>query len=161
MICVMSAAYAQRIAGWIYPGAYAIYSFPGDDEAIRELMDASYFVRLDKTGELTGYYCFGSSARIPTVEEGVYDAHLLDIGLGMRPDLCGQGGGTAFVMEGLRFGRAKFGALGFRLTVAAFNLRAIRTYEKAGFAVEKKIVHGESGMDFFVMMRKDAVWTAR
>jgi RimJ/RimL family protein N-acetyltransferase len=152
----MTAACADRIAGWTYPGQYAIYSFSHNDETIRELLDGSYFARLDADGEPEGYYCFGASARIPTADEDAYAAEALDVGLGMRPDLCGKGGGAAFLADGLEFARATFGAARFRLTVAAFNVRAIRAYEKAGFAVEKRIMHKKSGMAFLVMARRDA-----
>jgi RimJ/RimL family protein N-acetyltransferase len=146
----MTAAYAELISGWTYPGEYALYSFTEGAETLRELLDGSYFARLDEAGELTGYFCFGASARV-LAEGDAYAADLLDVGLGMRPDLCGRGGGVAFVKEGLAFGRARFGAESFRLTVAAFNLRAIRAYEKAGFSVERGITHRGTGMAFSVM----------
>lgn len=151
MIAPMTAAHAEDIAGWTYPGEYAVYSFTRGEETLRELLCGSYFVRLSEGGELTGYFCFGASARIPAVEEGAYGADLLDVGLGMRPDLCGKGGGAAFLAEGLDFARSRFGAAKFRLTVAAFNRRAIRAYEKAGFAIERKITHRKSGAAFYVM----------
>ncbi len=152
----MTAAHAEEIAGWTYPGEYAIYSFTRDDETIRELLDGSYFACLSEDGELTGYYCFGASARIPTADEDVYAEDALDVGLGMRPALCGRGGGAAFLTDGLEFARAKFGATRFRLTVAAFNLRAIRAYEKAGFAAQEEIAHRRTGTAFLVMMKEDA-----
>ncbi len=154
MICEMTAAYAERIAEWTYPGEYAFYSFSKGAETLRELLNGSYFARLDEAGELTGYFCYGGSARIPT-EGDAYAADLLDVGLGMRPDLCGKGGGAAFVGEGLAFARTRFGAAGFRLTVAAFNVRAIRAYEKAGFAMKEEIAHRRSGMAFCVMTRRN------
>lgn len=50
----------------------------------------------------------------------------------MNPALCGQGKGLYFVNAGLTFVREKFAVTGFRLTVAAFNQRAIKVYEKPG-----------------------------
>ena len=157
MIVPMTTAHAVEIAGWTYPGEYAIYSFTRDEETLRELLDGSYFTRLSDDGELTGYYCFGASARIPAAEEDAYVADLLDVGLGMRPDLCGKGGGAAFLAEGLDFARTRFGVADFRLTVAAFNLRAIRAYEKAGFLAACKITHRTTGMKFRVMTCANAM----
>lgn len=150
MICEMTAARAELISRWTYPGEYALYNFLKGAETLRELLDGSYFARLDDAGALTGYFCFGASARIPA-EGDAYAADLLDVGLGMRPDLCGKGGGAAFVGEGLAFARTRFGAESFRLTVAAFNLRAIRAYERAGFSVEQDIVHRMTGKVFSIM----------
>lgn len=51
----------------------------------------------------------------------------------MRPDLCGNGEGYDFFLEGIRFAENKFLSKKFRLTVASFNKRAIRLYERIGF----------------------------
>ena len=77
----------------------------------------------------------------------------LDIGLGMAPELCGTGQGGAFLEEGLKFARERFGARDLRLTVASFNKRAIRVYQRAGFAAVREAAHKRSGMAFTVMAR--------
>lgn len=59
----------------------------------------------------------------------------LCFGLGMRPDLTGQGKGLglAFVRAGLNFARERFAPPAFRLYVLTWNERAVRVYEQAGF----------------------------
>ena len=90
----------------------------------------------DAQDELVGYFCFGEDARIPEGRRlGLYDETALDVGLGMRPDLAGKGLGLEFVLAGLRFAGNRFPTPAFRLTVASFNRRAIRVYEKAGFEI--------------------------
>jgi hypothetical protein len=58
--------------------------------------------------------------------------------LGMRPDLTGRGLGEEFVHAGLRFARETYSPPAFRLTVATFNQRAIRVYERAGFEIVER-----------------------
>ncbi|HET8626173.1 MAG TPA: GNAT family protein, partial [Thermomicrobiales bacterium] len=84
-------------------------------------------------------------------------AGVLDVGLGMRPDLTGRGLGLAFVRAGLDFARARFAPRRFRLSVAAFNRRAIAVYERAGFRREGAIVvDGPDGGREFAIMSRDA-----
>ena len=59
---------------------------------------------------------------------------VLVVGLGLRPDLTGQGLGTSFVEQGLEFGRTRYAPQRFRLNVAEFNERAVKVYERVGFA---------------------------
>jgi [ribosomal protein S18]-alanine N-acetyltransferase len=92
----------------------------------------------DERGDLVGYLCFGEDARVAAGRRtGVYEREAaLDVGLGMRPDLTGRGL-EEFLHAGLRLARETYSPQAFRLTVATFNRRAIRVYEKAGFrAVE-------------------------
>jgi ribosomal-protein-alanine N-acetyltransferase len=98
-----------------------------------------YYSVYDERGDLAGYFCFGEDARVAAGRRlGVYEREdALDVGLGMRPDLTGRGLGEEFVHAGLRVARETYSPKAFRLTVAIFNRRAIRVYEKAGFrAVE-------------------------
>jgi GNAT superfamily N-acetyltransferase len=57
----------------------------------------------------------------------------LDVGLGLRPDLIGRGLGAGFLDAISTFAARQLGHRRLRVTVAAWNLRAIRLYEKAGF----------------------------
>ena len=49
-------------------------------------------------------------------------------------DLTGRGQGLAFVNAGLTFACQTYAPTAFRLYVMTFNHRAIRVYERAGFA---------------------------
>lgn len=101
----MTEEYAKQISHWTYEGEYSIYSFQPDEETLAEPLDGSYFA-CTLGQELVGYFCFGASATIPTVPGSVSlpQGDFLDFGLGMRPDLCGQGrervyAGRAFVWK--------------------------------------------------------------
>lgn len=125
---------AKQISKWIYKEPYSIYSMDESDSCINELLNGYYSVS-DGENNLIGYYCFGESAQVPAGNLfGVYDIKdITDIGLGIKPDLCGQGFGTNFLYSGLDFARNKLSAKEFRLTVANFNKRAIKVYERIGF----------------------------
>ena len=152
MIIPMSMDYATHISGWIYENEYSIYSFYQNDDAINELMNGEYYACLDQYNYLLGYFCFGKSAQIPTIRKEFYDPEMLDIGLGMKPILCGKGYGCSFVQNGLDFAQCNFNIKQIKLTVAAFNTRAIRTYEKIGFQHSSNIIHRNTQQVFKVMI---------
>ncbi|MCF0147375.1 MAG: GNAT family N-acetyltransferase [Clostridium sp.] len=126
---------AKEISKWTYNEPYAMYSMEDSDSCIDELISEMYFSASDKYNNLIGYYCFGESAQVPAGNKfGVYDCKdSLDIGLGIKPSLCGQGLGFEFLTEGISFAKNKLLAKKIRLTVASFNERAIKVYEGAGF----------------------------
>lgn len=126
MITPMSIDYAIQITGWTYENEYSIYNFHQNDDTVRELMNGEYYVCLDQYNDLSGYFCFGKSAQIPAIEKEVYNPRILDIGLGMKPILCGKGYGYSFVKSGLNFAQENFNSKQIRLTVAEFNTRAIQ-----------------------------------
>jgi ribosomal-protein-alanine N-acetyltransferase len=81
----------------------------------------------------------------------------LDVGLGMRPDLTGRGLGAEFVLAVLRFSKDDYSPPTFRLTVAAFSLRAVRMYERVGFeAVAAFGVRTPEGGREWLLMRREA-----
>ena len=126
---------AIKILFWQYTPPYDWYNLEGCEDCLDELLDQHYYVGKDGSGRLIGFYCYEKSAQVTRGKElGFYqDTTYLDIGLGMNPLFCGQGLGAEFVAEGMRFAKEKFQVHKFRLTVARFNERAIRTYEKVGF----------------------------
>lgn len=80
----MTREWAVEISQWKYENEYSIYSFEQDAETIDELLNGDYFACTDRKGILTGYFCQGQSARIPTGDCYHYLDDKLDIGLGMR-----------------------------------------------------------------------------
>lgn len=158
---------ARAITGWRYPEPYAFYNLSATASSlehaavVRELLDPAlryYAVWCAREGALlAGFCCFGPAARVgisrqPAVYAG---SDLLDIGLGLRPDLTGRGLGGAFLRSVLVFGTEQFAPGGFRLTVATFNQRAIRVYERAGFAPDHRVLLESSRgpREFLVMTR--------
>lgn len=114
-----SAEAHELMASWRYPSPYDFYD--GDVEPV--LNPERFFEVRDEAGELIGFYYF---------EPNPPD---LDYGLGLRPDLIGQGLGLEFFRAGLAFARERYRPRRVYLHVAEFNDRARRVYERAGFSV--------------------------
>ena len=157
-------AEARDIAAWRYEEPYAFYNAPegaaDDPEYLRELLDPDnpYYAAIDSQGEMIGFLGVGAPAQVGTAEEreAAYRGEdALDVGLGLRPDLTGRGLGLAFVEAGLAFARERFAPTRFRLSVAAFNRRAIRVYERAGFRRVRALTLANSGgpREFVIMVR--------
>jgi ribosomal-protein-alanine N-acetyltransferase len=108
-----------ELIGWRYGPPYELY----DGDGVPPLNPERFFEARDGDGGLVGFYYF----------EPRRDA--LYCGLGLRPELTGHGVGLDFVRSGLDFAREHYSPVRFVLNVAAFNERALRVYERAGFRV--------------------------
>jgi RimJ/RimL family protein N-acetyltransferase len=113
-----------EMASWRYPPPYDFYD--GDVDPV--LNPERYFGAWDEQGELVGFYYF--EPKPPD----------LDYGLGLRPDLAGRGLGLEFFLAGLAFAHERYVPRRVYLHVAAFNERARRVYERAGFRVVSRHV---------------------
>ena len=147
---------ARAILGWRYEGIYAAYNANAARlaEGIATLLDPAndYLVARTPDGPLVGFCCFGGEARVPG---GDYtNPPALDVGLGLRPDQTGGGRGVAFVRAILAEGARRHDPPRFRLTVAAFNERARRVYERVGFRTVSTFRRGgePDGLEFLIMI---------
>lgn len=138
---------AESIVKWSYEPPYSMYNMSDDEEDIQELMDGSYYSVKNPKSELIGFFCFGKNAQVGAgAKQGMYvDQTALDIGLGLRPDLTGQGIGREFLIAGMDFAQKQFTPQKLRLSVAAFNQRAISLYEKVGFVPKGDFVRELNG----------------
>ncbi|MEB5451084.1 GNAT family N-acetyltransferase [Virgibacillus pantothenticus] len=147
---------AKKIVKWKYEPPYSMYNMTNDLENIQELTDGSYFA-VYHNYELVGYFCYGANAQVPSgMHKGLYlNQNLLDIGLGLRPDLTGKRKGYHFLNTGLTFGELNYGLSSFRLSVATFNQRAINLYKKAGFSDVATFMNknGDKKVEFIVMVK--------
>ena len=145
----MTTEYARAISLWKYDGEYSFYDH--HEGNVEGYMDGTHYACLNAQGEVIGYFCFGQDAQIPTVEENTYDDGFLDVGLGLRPDLCGRGYGLAFLNHGLDYAQRHFNENSFRLSVAVFNQRAVKVYKSAGFLIECEVTNSYFKNKFFIM----------
>jgi len=141
---------AETVAAWRYEAPYDFYDAPSDEEDLARLLDADRrrdrtFTVRDDRGDVIGFFTYARSDDVVVV------------GLGLRPDLTGRGLGPSFVEEGLAFARARYAPRRFRLSVAAFNARAIKVYERSGFVTTREYEEHTNGGTFsFVEMERSA-----
>jgi len=146
----MSDEDARAIAAWHYEPPYDFYDWTADPDDLAELLDPDqrrdrYFAVRDGLGELIGFFACHR------------DDDAVEIGLGLRPDLTGRRRGLPFLLACLEFARRRYGSVQtFRLAVAAFNERAIRVYERAGFRqIGGVYLHHTNGVEHpFVRMER-------
>src|SRR6187551_3606802 len=104
-LTLMNEADARVVQTWQYAAPYEIYSYTASAETLAELLErrSPHYAVRDESGELVGFFCYGTSAQVWGNEvPALYSQDgIIDIGLGMRPDLTGKGLGLAFVEAGL------------------------------------------------------------
>src|ERR1700759_4424081 len=87
---VMTQADAVEVSGWRYPPPYDFYDATADAGDLAELLHpelrgGSYLAAVDSSGAVVGF------------AQLVADRASVDVGLGLRPDLTGQGLGAGFL----------------------------------------------------------------
>jgi GNAT superfamily N-acetyltransferase len=150
----MDEASARAILCWRYDPPYEVYNLGPDPEGteLGLLLDAAnrYYTVDGEDGNLEAFCCFGADAQVPG---GDYGAAALDIGLGVRPDLTGQGRGLVYARKVCDFARSTYEPFALRVTVARFNRRARRVWEKAGFVQVQTFEREPDGLPFGVLTR--------
>lgn len=147
--------HAREFVQWVYESPYDVYNCPPEeiDNVVQYNIDPrnNVYAMLDQNEELMGYCSYGKDAQVPG---GDYSEEALDIGLMIKPELTGQGMGATFAKEVIRNGIAKYEPKKLRLTIAAFNKRAMRTWEKNGFEQNQTFERSINKMEFVVMTKE-------
>lgn len=136
----------EDILTWKYDGIYSFYDNSIQKEKIEwieSFIDSDdNFSIYNEQNELVGNCSF------------YYIEEFFCLGVQMRPELTGKGFGTEFVKAIINFGEKKYNLSYIDLTVAKFNKRAIKIYEKLGFKIVEEIVNTIRGNDYdFLIMR--------
>lgn len=148
----MTLEYAEDIAyKWKYSGKYSFYNFSKDKEELNKFLGSSswndMFAVIDnKSSELIGFSSY------------LFENGLMWLGIGLKPKYTGKGHGETFVKAAIDFGLEYYNYTESKilLSVAQFNKRAIKIYEKIGFKhIESKeiLVNGKSHPFFIMGMR--------
>ena len=120
---------AKALCAWRYFPPDHEYDMPDWDTICREqwaLADptrraAEFHALREDSGALAGFFRLVPAADAVT------------LGMGLRPDLCGKGLGAQLVAEACACCARLYPSLSLRLEVRAWNQRAIRCYQAAGF----------------------------
>lgn len=136
------------IADWRYDDRWAVYDSDGPLDP-----ELGYWAVVQEVGadeRLVGFGCLGEDARVPGLPEveGV-----LDVGVGMRPDLVGQGLGPDFATAVLDLAATR-GATTLRAVVQDWNTRSLRLVERLGFV--RTGTHPVGDVTFVVVERETA-----
>lgn len=139
---------AKEISTWDYGNDYKIYNCPSwkimcEEKWAMTIPDKrkkEFRKIIDKKENIIGYFRFKK------------ENNKIIIGLGMNPQLCGQGNGHHFINKIIEFLNDKTNII--ELEVRSFNKRAIRCYEKSGFKIiDKQIKNTRNGEDEFIIMQ--------
>lgn len=152
-IVPMEESHGAAICTWKYDSPYDIYSWlPWEQMKALDvefgnpaLRAQQYVSLLTPDDELAGFAQY-----FPM--EGV-----TRLGIGMRPDLCGQGLGKSFVLTIVEEAQRRKPQDVIDLEVLTWNTRAIRAYQKAGFVITdlyEKMTPGGISKPYYCMVYK-------
>ena len=142
----LSGKAAAEMANWAYEVPYDAYSFKGDQD--------DYL--LDESTWGTEQFCLMDGETVIGQVACQFESGDLWAGWSMNPAMVGKGYGGIFVrkcVEEIRRAKKHTGRL--LLRVAAWNQRAIKAYQKAGFTyletIQDEIAYSGKTEDFWVM----------
>lgn len=92
----------DAVLSWRYENEYALYDLSPDDRSTLTKSGSTYWA-IAQGDDLLGFVCVGIEARVAGMVE---DPDLVDLGLGLRPDLTGRGASSDPDARDHRCGRA-------------------------------------------------------
>jgi len=132
------------IAMWKTPGPWRI-----QDSLETPRPDEGYWAVRDATDRLIGFCCFGEDARVPGLAGS---SKLLDVALGLAPELTGRRLSKEFAAAVVAHARKVAEDRKLRCVVAAWNVVGRHTAENVGFHVTgfHEIRGGATTASYFV-----------
>jgi RimJ/RimL family protein N-acetyltransferase len=145
----LEAAHGPILCSWRYEPPYDLFNWPAWDEMEREgrefgdpeLRERQFAAVTDDRDKLAGFVQFFPLFGVTR------------LGLGLRPDLCGQGLGPSFIDAIVKEALRRSPNHEIDLEVLVWNTRAIRVYERAGFEITDTYTRNTpAGPDLFHCM---------
>jgi len=143
-------AYGREVATWHYEAPWDFYDLASDPEDAAAMVDPARHEHRraipGPDGRLEAFWYFD------------WHGDVVEVGIGLRPDLTGRGRGESFLRAQLAYASEQWQPRTFRLFVASWNERAIRLYRQLGFReVARETRHFELVGDHeFVRMERAA-----
>lgn len=113
------------IAMWRYPGPWAVY-----DPLETARPDVGYWAVCDAADRLVGFCCLGDAARPVGLDAA---PGTLDVAIGIRPELAGQGWGAELGRAALAYAAEVSDGRRIRCAVPEWNDRGLDAARAAGF----------------------------
>jgi len=124
------------IAMWRYPGPWAVY-----DALEAPRPDEGYWAVCEDDDRLVGFCCLGDAARPVGLEP---DPGALDVAIGVRPDLTGQGLGSEVGRKAVDYARQVSDGRRLRCAVRDWNHAGLEAARQASFVeVGEHAVEGQ------------------
>lgn len=124
---------ARRVAAWRYDGRWSIYDLSSAQPILDDL--ANYFA-VTSGMRLVGFCCVGEAARVPGLPA---DPAVVDIGLGLDPELIGHGHGVSFGQAILTYLTDAYPDRQIRAVIQAWNEPSLRLTRQLGFDDEGEL----------------------
>jgi ribosomal-protein-alanine N-acetyltransferase len=121
-----SAADSVAVSRWRYADRWSVYDQRADDAPT----SGRRAVVSTADGGMVGFYCVGDDARVPGL---VADESVVDLGVGMAPELVGRGHGEEFALIVLDDVRRRFPGAWVRAVIQTWNTRSLALARRLGF----------------------------
>lgn len=140
---------AADVARWRYGGDWSVYDLSTPQPLLDNLTSYHSVVAGD---ELIGFCCTGIEARCAGMSD---DPAILDVGMGMNPNLVGCGNGAQFGKTVLAYLDVRHPGVTLRAVVQGWNERSLRLTRRLGFedAGELVVVQGGRSVTYRVVRR--------
>ncbi|WP_420642591.1 GNAT family N-acetyltransferase [Candidatus Leptofilum sp.] len=157
----LTAVHIAEILTWRYEPPYDIYNMgdgTADPVGLTEAID--YFTQPEyhfqamvrrPEGDLAAFCSYGPDGQ---VGGGDYSLPALDIGMGVHPANTGRGLGSMFAGAAIAYAEQTFNTPRLRVTIAEFNLRAQKVWQRHGFVYAQRFVSHVGKRPFIIFIRK-------
>jgi ribosomal-protein-alanine N-acetyltransferase len=145
----MTVGEAVDLANWRYGGDWSVYDL-STPQRVLDNLSSYYTVAIGN--DLIGFCCIGVEARVAGMQA---DPAIVDVGMGMNPQLVGRGNGARFGEIVLQYLDGCHPGVTLRAAVQAWNERSLRLTRRLGFedAGELIAVQGGRSVSYRVVQR--------